>query len=78
LLDEAYTISMAELSKLLKVAQGIDVASCGALCPLLKIEIFRDFMQVVGLFFSQLYAGITVGLGGIAAYFGICCQLNDS
>lgn len=33
---------------------------CGAICPLLKVEIFRDFAQMVGLFFSSLYNDTTI------------------
>lgn len=37
---------------------GVTVGSCAAICPLLRLEIFRDFSQTTSLFISGLYDGI--------------------
>ena len=55
-LDEACTQSREALQMALKAVAGVSVAGCTAGFPLMRVEILRDFMQTVSLFFTNLYA----------------------
>ena len=58
-LDEAWTQSRKVMDIAMKALAGITTGGCAAVCPLLRVEIFRDFSQSTSLFFSNMYKDIS-------------------
>ena len=56
-LDKAYSMSVTEAKEGMMIASGLASAGCLAIIPLLRIEIFRDFSQLMGVVFGSAYSG---------------------
>ena len=72
-LDEAWTQSRKVMDLAMKALAGITTGGCAAICPLLRIEIFRDFSQSTSLFFSNMYNDIAASpiLAWVKTLFGV-------
>lgn len=72
-LDEAWTQSRKVMDLAMKALAGITTGGCAAVCPLLRIEIFRDFSQSTSLFFSNMYQEIASSpiLAWVKTLFGV-------
>jgi len=61
-IEETYIQSRDAIRAAMNGLIGIGIGGCGGRCaescPLLRIEIFRDFAQTISLFFSNLYTEI--------------------
>ena len=60
-LEPLYKIARSEVTEAMNAIVGAAQQGCAACMDLLKLEIFRDVFQAIGLFFSKLFAGITAG-----------------
>ena len=71
-IDDAYTQSREATQAAMKALAGLGATSCAASCPLLRIEICRDFLQSTSLFFTHLYADVAEApvVAGAKAFFG--------
>ena len=56
-LDKAYSMSVTEAKEGMMIASGLASAGCLAIIPLLRVEIFRDFSQLMGVVFGSAYSG---------------------
>ena len=72
-LDEAWTQSRKVMDLAMKALAGITTGGCAAVCPLLRIEIFRDFSQSTSLFFANMYKDISTSpiLAWAKGVFGV-------
>ena len=57
-IDDALTQSRDAIQMAMNVLAGFTAGGCATFCPLIRFEIFRDFWQIVSLFFTNLYQGI--------------------
>lgn len=61
-LDETFTMSMDDLRDAMQELQGLGGEACAKVCSigkmLLRVEIFRDFMQTMGVLMNNLFVGM--------------------
>ena len=71
-IEDAFSQSRESLENAMKALAGISVGGCAASCPLLQLEIFRDFAQMISLFFTNLYHDVATSpwLQSAKAFFG--------
>jgi hypothetical protein len=69
-LDDAYNVDMTQAKKTMLALAGIGTKGCFDLLPLLRFEIFRDFFQVLSLFFANVYAHAKGVLKSAKSLFG--------
>ena len=69
-LDKAYTMSVTEAKEGIMIASGLPSDRCLAIIPLLRIEIFRDFSQLMGVVFGSAYSGAEGLMHATVSAFG--------
>jgi hypothetical protein len=69
-LDSSYIADMSKAKKEVMAIAGIASKGCLAVIPLLRLEIFRDFSQIVSLFFANSYSEVSGLLKGAKNFFG--------
>lgn len=69
-LDASYIADMGKAKKEIMAIAGIASKGCLAVLPLLRLEIFRDFSQIVSLFFANSYSDVSGLLKGAKNFFG--------
>ncbi|CAD7955279.1 unnamed protein product [Amoebophrya sp. A120] len=66
-LGDVYKVARSEVTDAINALAGATVTGCAACMDLIKLEIFRDVFQALGLFFSKLFAGLSEGAGAVGA-----------
>ncbi|CAD7927441.1 unnamed protein product [Amoebophrya sp. A25] len=61
-LQPLYKMARSEVTDAMNALVGATVTGCAACMDLLKLEIFRDVFQALGVFFARLFAGVSGGL----------------
>ena len=69
-LDEAYKMNPEDAKGKLRQAAGLAAGSYGACVNFMRIDIFRDYLQIVGTVFANSYAQATGALFAAYAFFG--------
>lgn len=65
-LEDFYTAARGETAEALMKLKGALEEGWAAVLPLIKVEIFRDVYQALGMFFSKLFAGAKEGMNAVA------------
>jgi hypothetical protein len=68
--EPAFSMGADEAKKAFNAAAGLASAGCMALVPLLRVEIFRDFSQVMGVVFASAFRGAEGAAAAAANSFG--------
>ena len=55
LVDEAFKVDMGQVKDAILNAMGIAMSGCLAVLPVLRLEIFRDFNQILSLFVDNFF-----------------------
>ena len=69
-LDKAYSMTVNDAKEGIMIASGMASAGCMALIPLLRLEIFRDFTQIMGVVFGSAYVAAQGLMYGVVSAFG--------
>lgn len=80
-IEEAYSMSAEEAKNAMKAASGLMVAGCASMSGLLRMEIVRDFFQILGSVVNSAFEGASGVFKACAAFFGtigniICVNLG--
>ncbi len=69
-IEDAYAMSADEAKELLNSAAGLAGAGWAGIHALLRLEIIRDFGQIVGSVFSSVYRGAEGAMKAVVDFFG--------
>jgi hypothetical protein len=70
LIEEAYTMSADKAQEALRAAAGLAAVGCASVEAFLRMEIIRDFAQIVGSVFATAYVKAGGALKAVARSFG--------
>ncbi len=73
--EDVYSMSVDEASEKMKIVSGLLQAGCAALIPLIRVEILRDFMQMMSVVFSTCFRGAKGAAFATYAFFGSLCNI---
>ena len=73
--EDVYSMSIDEASEGIKAASGLLQAGCVALIPLIRVEILRDFLQMMSVVFSTCFSQAVGAAYATYAFFGSLCNI---